>query len=463
MGRLSLERSPYYRFLSEDPNFKRWVSSVEEGSPNTAGCYFRRVGRICADLGKKPCDLATMNKQEAKVFIHDVIDHLRTEGNIGSTMAGYVKALKSWFIWNEIEITGRVRIKGASENPVYESEVPPKRPELRKILDVAKIRGKAIISMFAYGAFRPEVFGNAYGDDGLKMGDLPDLKVEHELDAEGEVVKGTVSFAKIPTTVNVRKKISKMGHPYFGFVPGEACEYLSNYLSWRMQPKQVKIRKADGRMQVITIKGEMLKPDSPLFGALHLNGKVTHITTPKVREEIREAITSAGYGWRPYVLRRYYEVNMLNAQYDKLVLPEWREFWTGWRGNISAVYTVNKGLPEDALETMRQAYAQAAEKHLVTVAQPTVSKEEVISTARIEALRMFGYNDQELQELGDITQITPEKLQQLIHQKSMQMLGLKQGTQKVVPLSELEHWIEQGWDYKRDLPNDKAVIGLRTS
>ncbi len=55
-----------------------------------------------------------------------------------------------------------------------------------------------------------------------------------------------------------------------------------------------------------------------------------------------------------------------------------------------------------------------------------------------------------------------ERLQELIHEKSKQMLGLKQGTQKVVPIAELEQWIEQGWDYKRDLPNDKVVIGLRT-
>lgn len=112
MGRLSLERSPYCRLLLEDPNFRSWVSSVEEGPPNTAACYFRRIGKICEDLEKKPSDLAAMNKQEAKVFPHDVIDHLRMEGNIGSTIAGYVKALKSWFSWNEIEITGRVRING---------------------------------------------------------------------------------------------------------------------------------------------------------------------------------------------------------------------------------------------------------------------------------------------------------------------------------------------------------------
>lgn len=57
--------------------------------------------------------------------------------------------------------------------------------------------------------------------------------------------------------------------------------------------------------------------------------------------------------------------------------------------------------------------------------------------------------------------MTMETLQELIHEKTKQMLGLNGGTQKVVPVSELETWIEKGWDYKRDLPNDKAVIGLR--
>ena len=42
------------------------------------------------------------------------------------------------------------------------------------------------------------------------------------------------------------------------------------------------------------------------------------------------------------------------------------------------------------------------------------------------------------------------------------MLGLNGGTQKVVQAEELENWIEQGWDHKRDLPNGKVVIGLRT-
>jgi hypothetical protein len=134
----------------------------------------------------------------------------------------------------------------------------------------------------------------------------------------------------------------------------------------------------------------------------------------------------------------------------------------GHIGDIEHVYTLNKGqLPDDLLEGMRQAYARASEKHLATMVQPSIGKDEVVNTARVEALKMFGYTEEELLALGDVTKVTMEKLQELIHEKSKQMLGLRQGTQRVVPIGELEHWIEQGWDYKRDLPNGKAVIGLR--
>jgi hypothetical protein len=154
---------------------------------------------------------------------------------------------------------------------------------------------------------------------------------------------------------------------------------------------------------------------------------------------------------------------MMTAEHERLILTEWRQFWMGHAGNIESTYSVNKKLPADVIETMREAYAQAAEKHLVTFTEPTIGKEEVINTARVEALRMFGYTDDELLALGDVNKVTPEKLQELIHEKSKQLLGLNGGTQKVVPVDDLEHWIEQGWDYKRDLPGGKVVIGLKTS
>ncbi|MGH9918129.1 MAG: hypothetical protein ACRD6W_04565, partial [Nitrososphaerales archaeon] len=280
---------------------------------------------------------------------------------------------------------------------------------------------------------------------------------------------GKVSFLNIPATVNCRKSISKVGHPYFVFLPPEACQYLKNYLEWRMREK-VYHRKtwAHGRerfgvLEWVRLPGEKLTPESPLIVGIKNDEQFTHITSGNVSYDVKQAIVAAGFSWRPYVLRRYFEICMMNAEYEKLILREWREFWMGHVGNIESEYSVNKGLPKEMSERMRQAYSQASAKHLETIAQATISKDEVVNTARVEALKMFGYTDEDLLVLGDITQISMERLQELIHEKSRQMLGLKQGTQKVVPLSELEKWIEQGWDYKRDLPNDRAVIGLRTA
>ena len=460
MRKLSLKQSPYYHML-EDDNFRRWIESLERGSVHTASVYFRRVGLLCKELGVTPAAIAAMSVKEARGFIHDAISKLEEAGNVGSSIEGYVKAVKSWMVWNDVQVPGRIKIYRASENPMVENEVTPVRDELRKILEVATLRGKVTCSMMAFGAFRPEVFGNFTGDEGLVVGDLPEMKVEHVLDGRGDVVDGKVSFGAIPTMVVVRKPLSKVGHQYFAFLPEEGCRYLENYLEWRMRPKAVTRPMNDGRRpQVITLPGERLGPNSPLIAALKIKG-TTFVTTTKVREEIKQAILTAGFQWRPYVLRRYFEVCMMSAEHDRLILSEWRQYWMGHAGTIESTYSVNKRLPQEVIERMREAYAQAAEKHLETVVQPTIDKGEVVNTARVEALKMFGYSDEELRELGDVAKLDIDRLQDLVQQKSMRMLGLNGGTQKVVPVEELEGWIAQGWDYKRDLPNGKVVIGLK--
>lgn len=458
---LKLTQSPYHSLL-EDDNFRRWVESLERGSVNTASVYFRRVGYLCRELRIPPSQIAAMSVKDARNFIHDSIAFLEKSGNVGSSIEGYVKAVKSWMIWNDVQVPGRIKIYRASENPMVENEVTPVREELRRILEVATLRGKVTCGMMAYGAFRPEVFGNFVGDNGLVLGDVPELKVQHVIDGKGEVVDGKVSFGSTPAMVVVRKSLSKVGHQYFAFLPEEGCRYLKNYLEWRMRPKAVTRPMNDGRRpQVIELPGERLGPDSPLIAALKIKGS-TFVTTTKIREEVKQAILTAGFQWRPYVLRRYFEVCMMSAEHDRLILSEWRQFWMGHAGNIEATYSVNKRLPQEVIERMREAYAQAAQKHLETIVQPTINKDEVVSTARVEALKMFGFSDAELRKLGDVSQLSMDRLQDLMHQRSMQMLGLNGGTQKVVPIAELEQWIEQGWDYKRDLPGEKAVIGLRT-
>jgi hypothetical protein len=238
--------------------------------------------------------------------------------------------------WNDIETPKQIKIYGASEIPTVENEVTPVTEELRRIFEVATLRGMVTCSMMAFGAFRPQVFGNLVADGGLKIGDLPELKIEHKVNEKGEVVDGTASFERVPTMVVVRKAISKIGHQYFGFIPEETCRYLKNYLEWRLRPKEIKHPFRDGRRtQFIKVPGERLTPEAPLIAALKAKGP-THVTTQKVEEEIKQAIIAAGFRWRPYVLRRYFEVNMMSAEHDRFILTEWRQFWMGHAGNIES-------------------------------------------------------------------------------------------------------------------------------
>jgi integrase len=430
-----------YRHLLEDEAFASWIENIARGSKVNAEVTLRRIGRICMLLQVTQKDLAVMSKGEAGAFLFRVVSRLESDGNRSSTIAGCVKQLKGWWRFNDLEVTRQVRL--ARDVGVYDNERVPSHQELHSIFEHADLQKRVACALMAFSGVRPGVLGNRDANDGLKVSDLPEMVIR-----KGDGGEDKVEFLKVPAMVVVRRTISKTGRQYISFLPEQGCGYVKQYLEWRMHILKEKI---DGA--------------SPLITANQFNpryvGRFVRVCT--VSDAVRHAIRTAGFGWRPYVLRRYFDTRMMGAEQEGKVIKDYRVFWMGHTGDIEHVYTLNKGnLPEDLLEGMRQAYAKASEKHLATLVQASISRDEVVNTARAEALKMFGYTDEELLGIGDIARITMEQLQQLIHAKSKQMLGLKEETQKVVPVAELERWIEQGWDYKRDLPDGRAVIGLRT-
>jgi len=432
-----------YKDLLEDERFSAWIENIARGSKINGEVTLRRVGRACSLLETSPQDLARMQKGEAGDFLLRVVSRLEKDRNRSSTILGYVKSLKGWWLFNEIEVTRQVRL--ARDNGLYDNERVPSHQELHSIFEHGDLQKKACCALMAFAGVRPGVLGNRDANDGLRVSDLPEMKVV----GGGEGQEPMVEFLKVPTVVVVRRTISKAGRQYLSFLPDQGCGYVKQYLEWRMRTLKEKITESS---PIITAN-----PTNPR----HI-GRFVRVNN--IGDTVRYAIRAAGFGWRPYVLRRYFDTRMMGAEQEGKVIKDYRVFWMGHIGDIEHVYTLNKGqLPQDLLEGMRDAYARAAEKHLATVVQPSISKDEVVNTARVEALRLFGYDDEEIQALGEVAQLTMEKLQELIHERSKQMLGLGQGTQKVVPIGELEQWIEQGWDYKRDLPNGKAVVGLGTA
>jgi integrase len=433
--KLKLSKSPY-RHMLDDPQFRLWVENLERGSAITAHEYYRRMGRICRELGVTPKALAGMDEKQAGNFLLAVVSHWEARKSLGTNIKNYTKPLKSWWSFNDVAVRRKVRIQGADDHVKYESERVPTKEELGRILDAADLRAKAAVALMAFAGCRVEVLGSYVGDDGLKLSDLPDAEVKH----------GTVLFSKAPAMVLVRKALSKSRHRYFTFLPEQGCGYLKQYLEWRMR------------------RGEDLSTgDKPVITAGPFNQPRVggHISTPKVGALIRKAIRDAGFQWRPYVLRRYFDVRMMLAENEGEMLRDWRSFHMGHEGTIEATYTVNKGLPEDVVEKMRETFAKASEKFLVTARSENTSEERMIETFNRQFLKMAGWTDDEIAKLGELGKIPNEKLAELIDRKQMERLGLRNGSaQKVVPMGEVEGYIAQGWEYVKDMGGSKAIIRL---
>jgi len=121
---------------------------------------------------------------------------------------------------------------------------------------------------------------------------------------------------------------------------------------------------------------------------------------------------------------------------------------------------VRKGLSQDVIDKMREGYAKAAEKYLITAKKEGMTEDKVIQTFNEQFLKMAGYNDEEITQLGDLSQLDTQEIQDLVKKKSMQALGLNGNKQKIVPMHDVKNWIVQGWEFVTTLPSNEAIIKL---
>ena len=342
-----------------------------------------------------------------------------------------------------------MEIKFARETGKYAQEKPPTNNELKRILDAADIRHKVAISLMAFTGFRDQTLGNYKGVDGLKIADFPEMTLND----------GRVEFRKTPTIVRCRSPVSKVGYEYQSLLNEEGCEYLKAYLEDRMRPKARKVKR-EGRWIQEQVQGEALIPNSPIVTPKQLEIG-SHIRTTNIGDIIRKAIVKAGFRWRPYVCRRYFATRMLRAEDDRLITTQYTKFWMGHMGEILLRYTLGKGLDPDDLERMRNAYQRVDEAHLSTRGRKEIPQDKIVSTLRNEWLRMAGYTDEDVAKLGDLSALTQEKIQELVRQKTAQLIDLSgKGRQKVVSMTELSQVLGEGWEFVTTIPNNQAIVRL---
>jgi hypothetical protein len=430
--------------LLEDDDFRRWHENLARGSTGTAVERARVLYRFLNAQGMTPhrlVDLAKQDRRGVEDLLSDFVGGLLEEGKSPGYVENYLKAVKSWLEYNEIRLVRRIKIGNRGATPTIDDERVPTADELRTILCYAGERARCSIGFIAFAGLRPGVLGNERGVDGLKVEDLPEMKIED----------GRVSFTKIPPMVVVKANLSKIRKRYFTFLVSEGCDYLQAYLEKRIAV------------------GEELTCESPIIavtpgyeemGKSPTNRGFKFIATKNVTREIREAIRPR-FKWRPYVLRAYFDTQLLVAENHGKISHAYRQFFMGHKGDMEARYTTNKGrLPESVVEDMREAFRRSQE-YLQTAKTAEASEEKLAQAFRKQLLLVAGFKQDEIAKL-DLSAINDEELQGIVRKRLLGTSTDDCPKQKVVSIGEVESYLSQGWEYVANLPGKKVVIKLNS-
>jgi len=303
--------------------------------------------------------------------------------------------------------------------------------------------------------------GNYDGTDGLKLADLPDLVIEQD----GK----SASFAHVPAMIVVRATLSKTKNRYFTFLPSDGCEYVLGYLRKRISA------------------GEKLALDSPVISLEQgyysrrynkIQKPSSFITTPRITSDIRKSIWSITKV-RPYVLRAYFDTQLLLAESHGRMTHAYRQFFMGHKGDIEARYTTNKGrLTDEMIADMRRAYFESQE-FLCTINgesnNSAQNKKEMLLDMwreqaklygidpvkiKIEKQRMINPENTNDKILPDIEQQTNAIRQEIMKAMSVSQERQQQGYDgKIITNDEqLLHHICQGWEPIKELAENRIII-----
>jgi len=386
---------------------------------------------------------------------------LESQNYAPNYIEGILKSIKSWLVFNYIELKRKIKIANAGIPVNIQDEQVPTKTQLQSILNVSNPRTRSSISLMAFSGIRPQVMGNYDGTDGLKLADLPDLVIEQD----GK----SASFAHVPAMIVVRATLSKTKNRYFTFLPSDGCEYVLGYLRKRISA------------------GEKLALDSPVISLEQgyysrrynkIQKPSSFITTPRITSDIRKSIWSITKV-RPYVLRAYFDTQLLLAESHGRMTHAYRQFFMGHKGDIEARYTTNKGrLTDEMIADMRRAYFESQE-FLCTINgesnNSAQNKKEMLLDMwreqaklygidpvkiKIEKQRMINPENTNDKILPDIEQQTNAIRQEIMKAMSVSQERQQQGYDgKIITNDEqLLHHICQGWEPIKELAENRIII-----
>jgi len=447
-------RARWYPLYEGDEEFQLWFDNLARGSPSTAieraRVLYRFLGLNNITLDELTDQIKTdVTRFEKKLMAF--VGRQEKKGYAPGTIDNYLKSVKSWANWHGVELVRKIKISNRTRTPTLDGEEVPTPQQVQDIRASASIRGRICVGGLSYAGLRPEVLGHQHYHDGLKLGDLPELDIE------------SLSFKTIPTIVEVRPELSKAGHKYRTFFPKETCRDIIAYLEKRMKSGE----EMDSQSPLVVVSSSQRSK-----GWRGLQGKNSgHIVSAIVTRDIRSAMRPT-YLLRPYVLRSFFSTRLLMAVSDGVVDNNYRNYWMGHKGEMSARYSTNKSqLPDDLIEDMRKAYKRCR-RYLLG---DSMDMEEIRKMSIKDFARAFGPNgiENEIEKVFERTDTIDEAIEEInsmgmrIIRKSQPKfrneLGIPPDSGRFLVVNgdnKLAEYLKKDWAFVRELTREPSREGV---
>ena len=431
----------YTKLLETNPKFKDWHEHVYyEKSPKSADNMKRNIGLFCEKMDLQPDALLDLSESGK---LNDIFESFRDsmkKEHRGSYISKFKHAINNFLKYNKMKNRIDAEISNENKSSKYNGESIPTKNILQRILEKATLRGRVSISLMAFSGLRPESIGSYLGNNGIRLKDISGLDYSdpHNL-----------KFTEFPIKIKVRDtevaltRISKNGHAYWTLAGHQTEGYIIDYLTERVK------------------NGETLTPETPLVtferhGYGVTNVKLKQPSTEHVRRDIRNSMRKAGFGQRPYTLRRYFMQTLSTAELKGYISMEWRLFLSGHSGNIQSTYVSDKENMNPELEkTVKDSFVKCLKlletEHYDTEDDKTLLYSALLTTAHFTEEEINGLNLNSMSD-SDIIEMIRKRVSDRVKGNSDKYLS--------VPVAELNTWASKGYQFKGFVPNTDPALAL---
>ena len=281
-------------------------------------------------------------------FLNDFLAELQDQGLKPGVVVNRIKGVKTFYRVNGI----KVELSEPLSRRVTYKDRSPTAEELTRVLDIADLRGKVIVSMLALGAFRE--------------GTLSKLKYRH--------VREDIENNRVPIHIHVETEIVKGKYgDYDTFLGAEAAQYLKLYIDQRRNGSR-------------RTKPENLTDESPLIRD-ETKSTPRNITPKQLRRVVHGLYVKANlvkqceghYDLRVHSLRKYFKTQLLALG----VQPDYVDYFMGH--TLDTYHDIQS----IGIEKLRSVYASAG---LAIRPKTQISKLEQLK----EMVRALGMNPEQV-------------------------------------------------------------------